>query len=71
MLADSPFAGVKDRAVDAVARNGLKTWQITRLEAAVDVRRCACTRADQAPRLEAAIFYTLFNTGLREHELVS
>jgi integrase/recombinase XerD len=71
LLAGSPFASVKDRMIDIPSWNGLLAWQITRLKAACDVRKIACKRGDQAPLLKAAVFYTLLNTGLREHELVS
>jgi integrase/recombinase XerD len=71
LLAGPAFWGVKDRDVEAPAWNGLTDWQLMRLKSAVDMRKKACSRGDQAPLLEAAIFYTLLNTGLREHELVS
>ena len=38
---------------------------------AVDIRLASCKRQDQNPLLEAAVFYLLLYTGLRESELVN
>jgi len=37
----------------------------------VDIRLAACKRKDQNPQLEAAVFYLLLYTGLRESELIN
>lgn len=41
------------------------------MKAAVEQRLKGCTRVDQNPLQEAAVFYVLLYTGLREFELVS
>ena len=69
LIAGDPFEGVKDIAVDNPDWNGLSDRQIMRLKSACEQRLKALTRADQNPLLEAAVFFTLLNTGLREFEL--
>jgi integrase/recombinase XerD len=71
LLAGNPFAGVKDLVVDALDWNGLTARDVLRLKAACEQRVKACTRKDQNPLLEAAVFFVLLHTGLRESELVS
>jgi len=65
------LAGVKDIQTDAPDWNGLTNRQIMRLKAACEQRMASCTRKDQDPLLERAVFLVLLNTGLRESELVS
>jgi integrase/recombinase XerD len=71
LLAGSPLRGVKDRILEAPVWNGLTAQQLTRLKAACEQRQGGCRRRDQDPLLETAVFLTLLNTGLREHELVA
>ena len=71
LLAGDPFAQVKDVQVDAPDWNGLTSKQLMRLKAACEQRIKSCTRKNQNPVLEAAIFYTLLGSGLRASELVS
>lgn len=71
LLAGNPFAGVKDLVVDPPDWSGLSSRDVLRLKAACEQRLKACTRKDQNPLLEAAVFFTLLHTGLRESELVS
>jgi len=71
LLAGDPFAQVKDVQVDAPDWNGLTSKQLMRLKAACEQRIKSCTRKNQNPLLEAAIFYTLLGSGLRASELVS
>jgi integrase/recombinase XerD len=69
LLAGNPLAGVRDLMVDEPAWKGLSRQELTRLSGAIDQRLNGCTRKDQNPRLEAAVFYVLLHTGLRAHEL--
>ena len=69
LLAGSPFEGVKDLVPDRPAWNGLSSRQVLRLKSACEQRLKACTRRDQDPLLEGAVFHVLLNTGLREFEL--
>lgn len=71
LLAGNPFQGVRDVNADEPEWNGLTSRQMLRLKSACEQRIKSCTRADQNPLLEAAIFYVLSQTGLRESELVS
>ncbi|MFH1356739.1 MAG: tyrosine-type recombinase/integrase [bacterium] len=71
LLAGSPFHAVKDIQTDLPDWNGLTNRQIMRLKAACEQRLKSCQRADQNPVLEAAVFYILLHTGLRESELTS
>ena len=70
LAAGNPLESVKDIGAPESAWNGLTDRQIMRLKSAVDVRLMACNRKNQNPLLEAAVFYTLLHTGLRESELV-
>ena len=70
LKAGNPLESVKDIGAPESAWNGLTDRQIMRLKSAVDVRLMACNRKNQNPLLEAAVFYTLLHTGLRESELV-
>lgn len=70
-LAGPPFAGVKALALEAPAWNGLISREVLRLRAACEQRLKACTRRDQNPLLEVAVFHVLLHTGLRESELCS
>lgn len=69
LLAGNPLEGVRDLVTDAPSWNGLTRRQILRLKAACEQRLKACTRADQDPHLEVAVFHVLLHTGLREFEL--
>lgn len=71
LLAGNPLAGVRDLQSDEPDWNGLTNTQVLRLKAAVEQRIKACTKANQNPWLEAAAFYLLLQTGLRESELVA
>lgn len=71
LLAGDPFKGVKDRQIDEPDWNGLTPRQVLRLKAACEQRIKACERDNQNPLLEAAVFYVLLQTGLRESELVA
>ena len=56
---------------DAADWNGLTSRQIMRLKLACEQRVKSCTRKNQNPILETAVFYILLCSGLRESELVS
>ena len=71
LLAGYPLAQVKDVQVDSPDWNGLTSRQLMRLKSACEQRIKSCTRKNQNPLLEAAIFYTLLGSGLRASELVS
>lgn len=71
LLAGDPFAQVKDVQVDSPDWNGLTSRQLMRLKSACEQRIKSCTRQNQNPLLEAAVFYTLLGSGLRASELVS
>jgi integrase/recombinase XerD len=71
LLAGNPFQGVKDIGEPETPWNGMTDRQLMRLKAAIDIRRNACQRANQNPDMEAAVFYCLLYTGLRESELVA
>ncbi|CDZ77316.1 site-specific tyrosine recombinase XerC [Legionella massiliensis] len=71
LLAGDPLAQVKDLQTDAPDWNGLTSKQLMRLKSACEQRLKSCTRKNQNPLMEAAIFYTLLSTGLRESELVT
>lgn len=68
-LAGDPFAGVKDIVIDHPDWSGLSERDLLRLKCACDQRSLFCVRKDQNPMLEAAVFYALVHTGLREEEL--
>ena len=71
LIAGDPLAGVKDLQTEAPEWNGLNSKQIMRLKAACEQRAKICSRKNQNPLLETAVFYVLLGTGLRESELVS
>ncbi|CDZ79497.1 Tyrosine recombinase XerD [Legionella massiliensis] len=71
LLAGDPLAQVKDLQTDAPDWNGLTSKQLMRLKSACEQRLKSCTRKNQNPLMETAIFYILLSTGLRESELVS
>ena len=71
LLAGDPLAQVKDLQTDAPDWNGLTSRQMMRLKAACEQRIKSCTRKNQNPVMEAALFYVLMGTGLRESEVVS
>lgn len=71
LLAGDPLAQVKDLQTDAPDWNGLTSKQLMRLKSACEQRLKSCTRKNQNPLMETAIFYMLLSTGLRESELVS
>jgi len=63
--------GIQSIKLDEPAWNGLSKKELSQLKMAVDIRLSACKRKDQNPQLEAAVFYLLLNTGLRESELIN
>lgn len=71
LLAGDPLAQVKDLQVDAPDWNGLSSRQLMRLKSACEQRIKGCTRKNQNPLMETALFYVLLGTGLRESEVVS
>ncbi len=71
LAAGDPMAGVQSIKLDEPAWNGLSKKELAQLKMAVDIRLAACKRNDQNPLLEAAVFYVLLYTGLRESELVN
>ena len=70
LLAGDPLAQVKDIQTDAPAWNGISARNLMRLKSACEQRIKLCTRQDQNPLLETAVFYTLLGSGLRESEIV-
>ena len=66
-----PFQGVSTIRTDQPNWNGLSERQIMLMKSACDIRLKVCTRKNQNPQLEAAVFYVLLHTGLRESELVA
>ncbi|WP_378411397.1 tyrosine-type recombinase/integrase [Rhodocytophaga aerolata] len=66
-----PVEGTKDIMIEQPVWNGLTPREVTCLRIACDQRMAICTRANQNPLLEVAVFYTLLYTGLRESELAS
>jgi integrase/recombinase XerD len=71
LAAGDPMEGVSSIKLDEPAWNGLSKKELSQLKMAVDIRLVACKRKDQNPPLEAAVFYLLLYTGLRESELVN
>jgi integrase/recombinase XerD len=71
LLAGDPLANVKDIQTDAPDWNGVSPRNLMRLKSACEQRLKGCTRKDQNPLLEIAVFYCLYGTGLRESELVA
>lgn len=71
LLAGDPLAQVKDLQTDAPDWNGLTSKQLMRLKSACEQRLKSCTRKNQNPLMETALFYILLGTGLRESEVVS
>jgi integrase/recombinase XerD len=71
LVAGNPMDGVKAVKLDEPAWNGLTKKDLLQLKSAVDIRLNACKRKDQNPLLEAAVFYLLLYTGIRESELVN
>lgn len=71
LMAGDPLAQVKDVQVDSPDWNGLTSKQLIRLKSACEQRIKICTRRNQNPLMETAIFYTLLGSGLRASELVS
>jgi len=71
LLAGDPLAQVKDLQIDAPDWNGLTSKQLMRLKSACEQRIKSCTRKNQNPLMETAVFYLLLGTGLRESEVVS
>lgn len=71
LLAGDPLAQVKDLQTDAPDWNGLTSRQLMRLKSACEQRIKSCTRKNQNPLMETALFYLLLGTGLRESEVVS
>jgi integrase/recombinase XerD len=71
LAAGDPMQGVKSIKLDEPAWNGLSKKDLSQLKMAVDIRLAASKRKDQNPLLEAAVFYLLLYTGMRESELVN
>lgn len=71
LLAGDPLAQVKDLQTEAPDWNGLTSPQMMRLKSACEQGIKSCTRKNQNPLMEAALFYALMGTGLRESEVVS
>lgn len=71
LLAGDPLAQVKDLQTDAPDWNGLTSRELMRLKSACEQRIKSCTRKNQNPLMETALFYALLGTGLRESEIVS
>lgn len=71
LSAGNPMEGVKSIKLDEPAWNGLSKKELFQLKMAVDIRLAASKRKDQNPLIEAAVFYLLLYTGLRESELVN
>ncbi len=71
LMAGDHLAGVKDLHCDEPEWNGLNNIQILRLKPAIEQRIKACGKQNQNSLLEAAVFYLLLQTGLRESELVA
>lgn len=69
-IAGYPFENVKRVREDDPAWRGITKKQMSLLKAAVDIRLKICTKQNQCPLLEAAVFYTLICTGLRKSELM-
>jgi integrase/recombinase XerD len=71
LLAGDPLAQVKDLQTEAPDWNGLTSRQLMRLKSACEQRIKSCTRKNQNPLMETALFYVLLGTGLRESEVVT
>ena len=71
LLAGDPLTQVKDLQTDSSDWNGLTSRQLMRLKSACEQRLKSCTRKNQNPLMETAVFYTLLCSGLRESELVT
>lgn len=71
LLAGDPLKQVKDLQTDSPDWNGLTSRQLMRLKSACEQRIKSCTRKNQNPLMETALFYVLMGTGLRESEVVS
>lgn len=69
LVAGDPMAGVQSIKLEEPSWNGLTKRELFQLKMAVDIRLSSCKRKDQKPLLEAAVFYMLLYTGLRESEL--
>ncbi len=71
LLAGDPLAQVKDLQTDSPDWNGLTSRQLMRLKSACEQRMKSCTRKNQNPLMETALFYVLLGSGLRESEVVT
>ncbi|ARB92654.1 tyrosine-type recombinase/integrase [Legionella longbeachae] len=71
LLAGDLLAQVKDVQTDTPDWNGLTSRQLMRLKSACEQRIKSCTRKNQNPIMETALFYVLLGTGLRESEVVT
>ncbi|MBN9543061.1 MAG: tyrosine-type recombinase/integrase [Alphaproteobacteria bacterium] len=69
-LAGNPLKDVMDIGIEEPQWRGLDNLTIQRLKASCEHRIALCTRANQNPLMEVAVFYTLLYTGLRVSELV-
>lgn len=71
LAAGNPMEGVQSIKLEEPSWNGLSKRELFQLKMAVDIRLSSCKRKDQNPLLEAAVFYVLLYTGLRESELIN
>jgi len=71
LAAGNPMEGVQSIKLEEPSWNGLGKRELFQLKMAVDIRLSSCKRKDQNPFLEAAVFYVLLYTGLRESELIN
>lgn len=69
LVCGDPFDNVKDIDVEPPAWNGWTDRQVVRLKSACEQRIKICSKETQNPLLEAAVFYTILNTGLRAFEI--
>lgn len=69
--AGNPMEGLQSIKLEEPSWNGLNKKELFQLKMAVDIRLSSCKRKDQNPLLEAAVFYVLLYTGLRESELIN
>lgn len=68
-LLGNPLEGVRQIRTDLPEWKGLGPRELSNLRTAVDHRIKICTRQDQDPLMEAAVFFLLLRTGLRRQEV--
>ncbi len=71
LLAGNPMENYKEITTDYPNWNGLTDREIMLLKSACEQRVAICTKRNQNPLLETAVFYLLYQTGLRVGELVA